>query len=54
VLVLVLVSLLLCALELAWPTLNPNALRNGFEDTVGVVKTRATEGALEAMFQFYV
>jgi hypothetical protein len=33
-------------------TFNPNALRKGFEDTVGVMKTRATGAALEAMFQF--
>jgi hypothetical protein len=40
-----LLSLLLCARELAQPTFNPNALRDGFEDTVGVMKTRATGAA---------
>jgi hypothetical protein len=44
--------LLLHARELAQPTFNPNALRDGFEDTVGVMKTRATGAALEAMFEF--
>jgi hypothetical protein len=33
---LVLVPLLLCARELAEPTFNPNPLRDGSEDTVGV------------------
>jgi hypothetical protein len=46
VLMLVLVSLLLCARELALPTFNPNALCDGFEDTVGVTKTRATGATL--------
>jgi hypothetical protein len=49
---LVLVSLLLCARELAQPTVNPSGLRDGFEDIVGVMKTRAAGEALEAMFQF--
>jgi hypothetical protein len=51
---LVLVSLLLRARELAQPSFNPNALRVGFEDTIGVMKTRATGAELEAMFQFDV
>jgi hypothetical protein len=42
------VSLLLCARA----TFNPNALRDGFKDAVGFMKTRATGAALEAMFQF--
>jgi hypothetical protein len=38
--------LLWYAREHAWPTINPNALREAFEDTTGVVKTRATGAAL--------
>jgi hypothetical protein len=43
---LVLVSVLLCARELAMHTFNPNALRERLEDTVGVMKTRATGATL--------
>jgi hypothetical protein len=35
---------LLCARELAKPTFSPNGLREGFEDTVGVMKTRVVGG----------
>jgi hypothetical protein len=45
VLMFLLVSLLLFARELAKPTFIPNALCVGFEDTVGVLKTRATGAA---------